>query len=126
MDLRKYIGHAYQERGCWELLRLIYRDEMAVVLPDYAEEYARIAEQDRGSLGALILGCSKAWRSIDRGDEQQGDAVLFRMFGQPSHIGVVSGAGEFIHVQQERTAVIESYRGPRWLPRLEGFYRLCN
>lgn len=123
MNLSAYVGLPYAERGCWELLRLVYAEQLGITLPAYAEEYAAIPDEERAELGRLITESRSDWYAIAPGDERAGDAVLFRMLGEPVHIGVIAEPGLFLHVYQGHTSCIESYRGPKWRPRLEGVYR---
>ena len=123
MDLSAYVGLPYQDRGCWELLRRVYREQLGIDVPDYAEAYGRLEARQRAQLAALIAAERRPWLAVQEGQERAGDAVLMRITGHPSHIGVVAEPGRFLHVFQGATACIESYRSPRWRPRLEGFYR---
>lgn len=126
MNFDKYIGLPYVDRGCWELVRLVYREMLSINLPDYAAEYAKISEDAREELRDLIVNNRSAWASVSAGNERSGDAVLFRMLGQPSHIGVVTASGFFLHVRAGQLSCVEPYRSPKWLPRLDGFYRHEN
>jgi cell wall-associated NlpC family hydrolase len=120
VNFAHYVGTEYELRGCWELLRRVYLEQMAIELPSYAEN---APDMDRSRLAALISAERTAWQAIPAGAEQPGDAALFRVMGHDSHIGVVVGAGRMLHARPGTNAVIESYRGPQWARRLQGFYR---
>ncbi len=123
MNLNAYVGQPYQDRGCWELVRLVYREQLGIGLPGYEDEYAQISDEDRAELGRLIHENRTDWYAIAPGDEQAGDVILFRVLGEPVHIGVIAEPGMFLHVYARHTACTESYRNPKWRPRVEGIYR---
>lgn len=120
MNWSQYVGVQYEMRGCWELLRRVYLEQLGIELPTYAEQ---APDMDRARLGALIATERTAWQAIPPGEEHATDAVLFRVMGESSHIGIVIGAGRFLHAKPGTNACIESYRGPLWARRIEGFYR---
>lgn len=118
MMFAQYVGASWEARGCWQLLRRVYAEQLGLELPSYAEEYG-----DGSGAAALILAESVAWHAVPPGGERPGDAALFSMAGDPAHVGVVVGAGRFLHIREGQTATIESYRGPIWSRRLVGFFR---
>lgn len=123
MNLSVYVGQPYQDRGCWELVRQVYREQLGISLPGYEAEYAAISDEDRAELGRLIEDNRSDWYAIPPGDEQAGDVILFRLLGEPVHIGVIAEPGLFLHVYAGQTACIETYRLPKWRQRVEGVYR---
>lgn len=118
MNFSPYVGITYELRGCWELVRLFYLNELQIVLPTYAEQ---APDMERARLGALIEAERGAWIEVDV--ERPGDAVLFRVMGELSHVGIVVGDGRFLHARPGVNSCIESYRLPTWSRRVEGFYR---
>lgn len=118
MNFSRYVGVEYELRGCWELVRQVYLNELQIELPTYAEH---ATEMDRARLGELISAERMAWLRVE--DERPGDAILFRIWGQLSHVGIVAGAGRFLHARPGTQACIESYRHATWSRRVEGFYR---
>lgn len=120
IDFARYVGLPWQPRGCWELLRLVYLEQLGITLPTYADDYAC---RDHHQVGQLIMAESRAWQPVAAGSERAGDAVLFQVAGEPSHVGVVATRQRFLHMLKGQAAVIESYRGLAWARRLVGFYR---
>jgi len=120
MNAAAYVGAHYELRGCWELLRRVYRAELQIDLPSYA---SAAPTMDRERLSELIRAERAAWISIAPGDERPTDAILFRVLGRESHIGIVVEKGRFLHARPGTQACIESYRAPQWSRRVEGFYR---
>ena len=119
MNLSAYVGMPYQDRGCWELLRRVYAEQLSIELPSYADEYLNAADQH--DLARLIREKRTQWLRVDA--EQPGDGVLLNILGEPTHIGIVAEPGSMLHVVRNCTSVIESYRSPKWARRIEGFYR---
>lgn len=121
MTLDDYIGIPYTHRGCWELVRKVYWEQFHIALPSYSGDVLDDASQ--GELADAIADRRGDWHRVAPGDEQRGDAVLFRVLGADAHIGLVVRPGMFLHVFRDQCSCIESYRGPRWAPRVAGFYR---
>jgi cell wall-associated NlpC family hydrolase len=147
-----YIGLPWRERGrpragwraaradeevagcdCWGLLRLVLAERFGIDVPAYDGRYADTS--DRAELVALIRGGTGPWRAIWTSDAgggvggtaaagiQAGDGVLFRLAGQPCHVGVVVAKGWMLHVQGGTDSGLERFDGVRWARRLAGFYR---
>lgn len=107
--------------GCWRLLCAFYAAELGIMLPAFDDQV--LDDEPRG-LASLISDHLDAWTEVPPGHELWGDGVLMRIAGAPSHVGVVLGGGRFLHVLMKgHTSCIESYRDPKWAPRVEGFYR---
>lgn len=123
MRFDQYVGEPYTPRGCWELLRRVYAEQLGIVLPTYDAELPPRAE--RPEFARLILAESVAWQTVEPGAERVGDGVLFEICGQPSHVGIVTTPkrGRFLHAAPGSQSCIECYRSPKWARRLVGFYR---
>jgi cell wall-associated NlpC family hydrolase len=48
--------------------------------------------------------------------------IEFIVFGQPSHIGVYLGDGEFIHASRQFGVVVDKLH--RWQSKVKGYYRV--
>lgn len=128
--VRDFIGIPWTERGrdrtgcdCFGLLRLCLSEQFGVRLPSYTEDYVTTA--DREEIARLIrveLGAGP-WCEIPLTDAQPGDGVLFRIEGDPMHIGVVIAPPQFLHVRRGANACIEDWTRPQWARRLLGAYR---
>ena len=123
-DLASYIGipYAASARGpdtvdCAGLVMLFYRQEMGIELPlafygpdaDH-EELAEVADDGMSS---------GQWVKVDV--PQYGDVLVFRMFGQPTHVGVYIGGDDFLHSVAGKDSCIE--RVSSWYSRLVGILR---
>lgn len=128
MNLGNYIGLPFAERGrdrsgvdCWGLLTLIYREQIGIELPSFAEAYT--TTQDGEALSDLIAGNLGPWQPIARGSERIGDGVLMTLSGQPRHVGIVAATGRVLHIERGMGSIIEPYTSPRISRRIVGFFR---
>jgi len=125
MNFEKYIGIPFAEKGrdesgvdCWGLVRLIYKQEYDVNLPSFVDDYAL---SDDACIGELFAQYKEGWTTLTQ--PEPGCAVIFRMFGTESHIGVIVDNAHFIHVREGRDSVIESLESAKWAKRVVGFYK---
>lgn len=121
----KFIGVPWTQGGgdwsgvdCLGLAELIYREECVGEFPDYRAAWAA----DPGSVVNTLD--SGLWEAIPAGQERDYDIVVFRALGGPPHVGVVAGGGDMIHAARGSAARLDSYRGPDYVNRIAGFYRL--
>lgn len=126
-----YIGIPFAGRGrnrkgvdCYGLVYLVAREQFGAELPRYDEDYPTAL--DRAEVGALVSGeITSRWKEIDRGDERIGDVTLFRMVGEPCHVGiVVEPVGHLmLHCPRGANTCLERYHSTKWSRRIEGFFR---
>ncbi len=124
MDIRKYIGCKYKSHGrtiedgldCYGLAILMYRD-MGIELPDpfYPDTKKETNEQTMIDLEKAIPNMK-----IDR--QEEGAIVELNVFGEPSHIGICLGNGDFIHATSKYGTIIDKLY--RWEKRIKGYYRV--
>jgi hypothetical protein len=125
MNFEKYIGIPFKEKGrdtsgldCWGLVRLIYKQEYDINLPSFVSDYEL---SDDVRIGELFAQYKEGWETS--AEPEAGCAVIFRMFGTESHIGIVVDSSHFIHVREGRDSVIESLESGKWSKRIVGFYK---
>jgi cell wall-associated NlpC family hydrolase len=123
-----YIGLPFLAKGrtragldCWGLVRLVMQERFGVALPVWAEGYDDIEPNPRTA--GHLRACAGAFVRHDPAAARPGDILLFRIGGHLAHVGLDIGAGRMLHIHDGINACIERWRGPRWLPRLEGAYR---
>ena len=95
----KAMGRDRSGLGCWGLVYLVSREQFGREVPAYAENYFTV--YDSTEVGKLIAGeIVTKWIAVEAGCEVLGDAVLIRVGGWPSHIGLVVSPEEkkFLHV----------------------------
>lgn len=124
----EYVGlpqrdHGRDQRGvdCWGLIRLVYRQELGIVLPSYAADYVDPLEHAEI---ARIVNAAEAcgpWHPVDQ--VRPFDLLLFRMGRYRSHIGCAVDAQRMLHVQGGDGSKLERFREGRWQHRLTGAFR---
>lgn len=107
---------------CWGLVRAVYEEKYGISLPSLDGRYHGIADQ-RALAGLVEEQRPEEWVPVPGGDERPGDAIVLRVAGLPTHLGLVVGQGWMLHTQASVGSVLEQYGRPRWRLRVEGFYR---
>lgn len=124
----KYIGTKFKNRGrtkegvdCWGLVRLIYGEQFAIELPSYDDEYD--SSHNISATREVIETHAKEWLQIEPGQEHEGDVIILRLSGYPTHVGLVVENGKMLHIIDGTDAVLENYHNRLWQHRIVGFYR---
>lgn len=136
---RPYIGLEFEEHGrgprydCWGYFRMVQERQFGLALPSFAAAYASVKDYKRsvGILSGIITTNMEDWVLVDRPiggvinteDHQPGDGILFRLRGQPLHVGVIAGPGVVLHIDSGHDSVIESYDSLKWRNRIVGIHR---
>ena len=97
-------GHSNKSCSCWGLVRLFYRNEYDIELPDITS----------------VDSMAGAWFSVPV--PMAGDILLFRTESGP-HVGVALNKTEMLHVDECTTSRIENFKGLKWKNRLRKIYR---
>jgi len=128
MDVNKYIGLQFEDKGrapcgvdCWGLVRLIYEKEYGIELPSYNGCYPSSTEAEE--IAQLINGEKGKWSEVKAGEEKEGDVIIMRLSGYPTHVGMVVEPGMMIHTLKGTNTVIEHYTGILWRNRVVGIFR---
>jgi Putative phage tail protein/NlpC/P60 family len=121
----KYIGIPYKQKGrdfngidCWGLLRLVYSEEFNINLPSFATEYT---QEDIVRIQDLIAQYKEGWQQLDSPEE--GCAVLFRILGTESHIGIATSSTHFLHAREKHSVVVESFESTAWKNKIVGYFK---
>lgn len=124
----RFVGLPYLDLGrdwagadCWGLAYIIYREELAISLPDYL---GYVSTDERAEISALVSGATESplWLPVS-GQAMAFDIALFRRGRLTSHVGIVVSHGLMIHMAEAENARIEHYNTGHWAPRLVGHYR---
>ena len=126
-DLNEYVGLPFRLGGrtrdgidCYGLLRLVYSEQLGIELPAYAGEY--VDGTERTELAAIVSGGLESdWEPVER--PFTGDAVVTRVIGQPTHVGVYIEPDRMLHIRREAGSCIERLGSSAWSRRVEGFFR---
>jgi len=112
MNFSKYIGLPYKHLGrdfdgvdCFGLLRLIYKEELDIVLPDYTDlKYSKdwYKKEDH-----IVENFQKYFYIIDR-SEKVFDCIIFYLNSGfiANHCGVYISDDKFIHIYEDETSMI--------------------
>ena len=125
MNTTKYIGIPFKGGGreldgldCWGLVRAFYRDELNIQLPSFDSSY-NITDDQR--IAELIAQYSEGWDQVDV--PVAGDVVLFKIFGEPVHLGIMLDNTQFLHIREGGDSVVENVVSVRWKKRVSGYFR---
>lgn len=120
-------GHSFDGCDCGGLLRLVYKTELDIELPDWEDKYISTHRESFETLDGIFdeqtstIGDFPMQVPLD--EVQPFDALVFRMGRFNVHTGVVIRKGKFLHIQEGGNVTIEDYNGLRWKNRLVGAYR---
>lgn len=121
----RWVGLPFAPRGrgpdaydCWGLVREVSRVHFAAELPVW-DDYEDLADRER--LAGVVTGARGRFESIAR--PRAGDLVLFRIGGQPCHVGLVVAPPLFLHTLRGCDSALERWDVAMWARRIEGFYR---
>ena len=118
-------GRSFDGADCYGLVRLIYKNELGIELPDYLGLYE--STNDREKLSKIINDeSSKKWLNPEKGKEKPFDVIILEMRGVPMHVGIVTKPGYMIHCAKGINTVYENYRNMRWEHKIRGFARYDN
>ena len=122
----KDTGRDYNGGDCYGVVYLGFRDVLNIDLPRHDEEYqdAGDSKESRKNISDIISDHRRKWEQVKRPQEM--DVILFRIGGQPIHVGLMIDDKNFIHCEKKRGSSIESINSIRWILRREGFFRLCQ
>jgi cell wall-associated NlpC family hydrolase len=114
-------GRGWKGCDCWGLARLVYREELGILLPSYADGYADALELRE--LSRLINGAaaSRDWQAVS--DVQPFDLLVFRAGQYRTHIAVAVDARRMLHIANDAPAVIARRTDLTWSRRFEGAWR---
>ena len=107
-----YVGVPFQSKGrnetgcdCWGLVCLIYRRELGIALPEYADLY-RDANETLSVCKGFESHTEDHFEQVPALLNRDLDCVVVRMRGLPMHVGVycgkVDGRPSMIHTTQAR------------------------
>lgn len=122
----KYMGIPFKDHGrdfdgcdCWGLVRLIYQNELGILLPHYEEHYTQVTDK-AGTVKVQELAREDKWTKTE-GPVELG-VVLLKVFGLPVHIGVVHNKDWFVHSSEGDLSRRVRFKDRIWKNRIEGFY----
>jgi len=124
----EYISIPYRPGGrdrygcdCYGLVRLILKERFDKLLPELSYDH-----NDNEKLADLVDE-QKPLLQAERVDKpREGDVVVMRFCGLPTHLGIMVDEYRFIHISNvTHMSCIERIDNTRVKDRIEGFYRVC-
>lgn len=112
-------GRTMEQADCWGLVRLIYKQELNIDLPDYLDAYDH--STNKKVIAEHVDNVKQQWKEV--ADPKEFDVVLLNTQGVPMHVGVITKKNTMIHCVLGVGTSIENYNSMRWKERLAGFYR---
>ncbi|HRQ13091.1 MAG TPA: NlpC/P60 family protein [Promineifilum sp.] len=109
----RYIGLPYRDHGrtrsgvdCWGLVRLIYKNELGIDLPSYAEISAEDLMRAARAIDAGKDG--ELWRGVPASDIVPFDVAVMRHYGRRTvgHVGIVTPERRILHVEISTDSVV--------------------
>lgn len=125
-----FIAIPFKEHGrdrsgcdCWGLVRLVYKEQLEIWLPDTLD-YDNTRATDQTSALVDIYKHSGHWKEISKGEQLELDVVVLKIGSLPCHVGVVCDGGKsFLHVIEGANSVIEKLSSLRWGGRIDSYWR---
>lgn len=125
MDAARYVGIPFIEGGrslegcdCYGLVRLVLAAEFGINLP----EMAPYSDMDARKTAGMIDQARPEVEGRTVLAPHDGDVVIMRYHGLPSHVGVFIG-GRILHTERGTGSVLESATSPRIAGRITEYYR---
>lgn len=130
---RKYMRIPFREHGhdfdgcdCGGLLQLVYREELGIILPDWASLYRSTQIESWHDLQFTIGNFrDMLFEEVPKGESiKPFDVAVFNIAAHPIHVGIVVNEFMFMHILEGYTNVRqERINSLNWQKRIEGIYR---
>lgn len=112
-------GRTFEGADCFGLIRLFYKHELEIDLPDYTEEY----EQEWWKQENLLLDQYKNYGFKLVKTFEPGNLIMFKNTSNtPGHVGIILGDNQFIHMTRNGVAINSYIRG-MWARTIHSVYK---
>ncbi len=128
---QKYVGIPFKSGGrnsdgcdCYDLVRLILKNEYDYELPVLDNNYLNALDTDITKeifKEYIPLVCAK---KIETPEEKA--LAIIKNHGLPTHVAIYAGDGNIIHTMLHTGTVIERLSNPSLIGRIEGWYRVSE
>jgi len=121
----KHMGRDRKGWDCYGLYRYVLQECMGKTVGSFADAYQNngTKEADATIHAVLRTGEARGWQRVQRGEEVEGDGIVFLLAGEPMHCGYVITPGTMLHCMRGRGTCIERYDNIAWTKRIEGLYK---
>ena len=131
--VRKYTGIPYLDSGgdgvvatdCWRLLRRVVLERWGIEVPLFGD-ITYTGRQDINRVGEFIKAREQDmsdWVKLEHESPRAGDIILFRLHGNPLHVGVLVHAKWVLHVEEGVASICERIDDTTWKNRIWARYR---
>jgi len=128
MNIKNYIGIPFLKNGndregcdCWKLIVMVYREQLGIDLPDYAEIFVDDSLASLRRVARTMKEERLKWRQVQTPIPY--DVILLRVDGLVCHAGLVIDRRRMLHIMDGTDSTVEEFTGLQWKQRVEGFYR---
>jgi cell wall-associated NlpC family hydrolase len=128
MNIKNYIGIPFLKNGndregcdCWKLIVMVYREQLGIELPDYAEIFVDDSLASLRRVARTMKEERLKWRQVQTPIPY--DVILLRVDGLVCHAGLVIDRRRMLHIMDGTDSTVEEFTGLQWKQRVEGFYR---
>jgi len=128
MNIKNYIGIPFLKNGnnrngcdCWKLIVMVYREQLGIDLPDYAEIFVTDSLASLRRVARTMKEERLKWRQVQTPIPY--DVILLRVNGLVCHAGLVIDRRRMLHIMDGTDSTVEEFTGLQWKQRVEGFYR---
>lgn len=122
--LNNYIGLAYDQYDCWQLICHYYNQQLGIDLPTFEGQYRN--GDDKQNIARIYTRemAREIWPAVR--DARYPDLAVFKIDGKLWHAGIVVGKKLMLHTQRGCNSCLENFTNLRWKNRLYGFYRYAG
>lgn len=127
----KYVGIPFKDHGdsfkgcdCYGLVKLLYREEFGLSLPEVGDLYTSAYKRHEVDK-TLSAHIDYDWcKKVQKGEPLNPfDMMVFRIAGTDHHVGLYIREGYMLHVVEGSDSGVERYTGVRWGKQLHRVIR---
>ncbi len=129
-NLKKYIGLPFKDGGrdfdgvdCWGLVRLVWKEEYGIIMPDMGDAYSSAFARGEVGKTAIMLESGEWNEDVSHLPRRLFDVLVFSFGTLDLHVGLWVADGEMLHVMRGMDTVIERCNTNKWQKRLSRILR---
>jgi cell wall-associated NlpC family hydrolase len=124
----RYIGIPFAFDGrdrsgcdCWGLVRLVYEEVLGRGLPMVDGTLKDCSVGSLARVARTIKAGLEDWERVET--PRDFDIIIFRTGNVNTHVGLVCGRGQMLHIQEGINATVEHYNSLEWKLKIYGIFR---
>lgn len=114
MNIKNYIGIPFLKNGndregcdCWKLIVMVYREQLGIDLPDYAEIFVDDSLASLRRVARTMKEERLKWRQVQTPIPY--DVILLRIDGLVCHAGLVIDRRRMLHIMDGTDSTVEEF-----------------